>query len=116
MGSIKTMDDLYLVFETNFIATIKYVGTFEELKKQGYKRPVMAWPVMAFYTDETKLYEIVDIWHLSLKDAPIFYKEYEVGYITHFDNKHRSNLSKMRTEHKKNIIDQLFGWSSYGFI
>lgn len=105
------MDDLYLVFETDFIATIKYVGTLEELKKQGYKRPTMA-----FYTDETKLYEIVEMWHIFLKDAPIFYKEYKVGYITHFDDKNRVNLSKIKTSKKEYYIQQLFTWSKHRWI
>ncbi len=102
---------MYLVCELKFIALVKYVGTFEELKKQGYKRPTMA-----FYTDETKLYEIIEIWHLSLNGAPIFYEEYEVGYITHFDDKNRVDLLKMKTDKKKTIVEQLFRWSSYGFI
>lgn len=102
---------MYLVFESKFIALVEYVGTFKELKKQGYKRPVVA-----FYTDETKLYEIIEIWHLDLTNSPIFYEEYKVGYITHFDDKNRTNLLKMKTEQKKNTIDQLFTWSQYKFI
>lgn len=101
----------YLVFEGKFIALVKFVGTFEELEKQGYKRPVMA-----FYTDETKLYEIIEIWHLDLTNSPIFYEEYKVGYITHFSDKNRINLSKMTTDRKKKIIDELFRWSEYNII
>lgn len=102
---------MYLVFESKFIALVEYIGTFKELKKQGYKRPVMA-----FYTDETKLYKIIEIWHLDLTNSPIFYKEYEAGYITHFDDKNRINLPKMTTDRKKKIIDELFMWSEYNII
>jgi len=102
MGNIKNR---YLVFESNFIAIVKYAGTFKELKKQGHKA------VWSFYTDNTILHEIVEIWHFSLKKATNSERKYKVGYISYFDKSSRSNLSKIRYDYQKNFFEALFTWS-----